>query len=285
MSNTKVNLFIVGAAKSGTSSLYFNLQEHPNVFLPKLKELHYFSYPNVKNTYYKVPIITNIEKYSSYFNMAKTEKYLADFSPSYLFYEEAAKRIHEYNPSSKIIIVLRNPIERAISHYLMDVKLGYQNKELIDILINKDEFKGYWKEYIEIGLYSEQIKTYLHYFGHENVKILLFEDMRDNVDNFMNDVFNFLNITHIECKDKDKRYNSFGKPKIKSIFYLRNIKLIRNLLNIIPTGIKEKIRELLIDTNVKKPLMLEERKILSKIFENDIQKTISILNLNQEKWI
>jgi Sulfotransferase family len=115
------DFFVVGAAKSGTTSLYHYLDQHPDVYMPRNKEPHYFS---------RVPPfpgrgshpVTSEEEYLDLFKLWNKESVAGEASPSYLWDEKAPYRIKETVPQAKIIAILRHPVERAYSHYLMDVK-------------------------------------------------------------------------------------------------------------------------------------------------------------------
>ena len=134
MQDSRPNFFMVGAPKTGTSSFFNYLSEHPDIFLPAVKELHYFSYPEVSDTYYDIPFVTSESEYLRLFDGRRNEKMAGDLSPSYLFQSRAAERILRFQPDARIIISLRNPIKRAISHYLMDVRLGYQDRPLAEFM-------------------------------------------------------------------------------------------------------------------------------------------------------
>ena len=120
----KVNLFIVGAAKSGTTSLQRYLKLSKNVFVPRIKEPHYFADVYIKDKRelfnihdkrdYHSKIVNSLKDYNSLYIDAEQYLYKVDASPSYLYDNEASTRIYKYNPDAKIIICLRHPIERAI---------------------------------------------------------------------------------------------------------------------------------------------------------------------------
>ena len=122
----KVDFFIVGAPKAGTTSLYHYLNEHPEISMSSQKEPDYFSDADIQNEgmYYGKNRIDTIKKYHSLFDDNSESKLKGEASVSYLFYKNVPQKIKAYNPDSKIIIMLRNPIERAFSHYLMDYRLG-----------------------------------------------------------------------------------------------------------------------------------------------------------------
>jgi hypothetical protein len=196
------NFFIVGAANSGTSSLYNYLKQHPQVYLPALKEPHYFSQinPSHRQRYLRT-IIRDEAAYLRLFRRAKGYKAIGEASPSYLWKADAPHRIHRAIPDAKIIILLRDPVERAYSHYLMDVREGLQNLPFPKALQedwNRPE-KGWSVSqlYVELGLYAEQVRRYLNVFGSEQVLILTFEDLTKSALNgksVVADVLRFLGL-------------------------------------------------------------------------------------------
>ena len=113
----KVDFFIVGAPKAGTTSLYHYLNQHPAIEMSRIKEPNFFSSKSLKEsgTYYRSIIVDNQEDYHSLFNLGNEGVLFGDASVSYLFYNDVANKIKNYNHLAKIIIVLRNPIERAFS--------------------------------------------------------------------------------------------------------------------------------------------------------------------------
>ena len=139
----KVDFFIVGAPKSGTTSLYHYLASHPDIFMSSKKEPNYFSKSEIKQQelYYPIDELDSFSDYKILFSGSKEGQILGESSVSYLFYPEVASKLHEHNSSAKIIILLRNPIERAFSHYLMDFRLGLVNESFESIIqknINHD---------------------------------------------------------------------------------------------------------------------------------------------------
>lgn len=180
------NFYIVGAAKSGTTSLYAYLSKHPEVFLPKQKELHYFSYDDLKQRASGPGDRQVISKLCSterdYLRMYEgSDGFLAvgDVSPSYLFHTNAAARIRSVANNPKIVIILRNPADKAYSQYLHLKRNGRERLSFEAALRNEQQraAKG-WGDmflYVSSGMYYSQVKTYLDVFGSNNVLIMLFE--------------------------------------------------------------------------------------------------------------
>jgi hypothetical protein len=194
------NFFIVGAANSGTTSLYRYLKQHSDVFMPALKEPHYFAQVNPAHEQrYLRTIIRDEAAYLRLFRKAEGYKAIGEASPSYLWDVKAPERIGSVIPDAKIIILLRDPVERAYSHYLMDVREGLQELPFRHAL-QKDwnRTKKGWSVsqlYVELGLYAEQVRRYLEVFGPEQTLILMFEDLTNSALNgksVVGDVLRFL---------------------------------------------------------------------------------------------
>lgn len=151
------NFFIVGAPKAGTTWLYWNLRQHPDVFLPHVKEPHFFSRvkPNPAKGYI-FRETTSVNDYLALYQRAERFKALGDASPSYLVTEAAAVRIREQLPDARIIILLRDPIERTFSQYLMDVRDGVQDLSLFEAILSDHQIErkgwGISRMYVEDSL-------------------------------------------------------------------------------------------------------------------------------------
>jgi hypothetical protein len=172
------NFFIVGAAKAGTTSLYRYLAQHPNIYMPKVKEPHWFS--RVKNPGDAGRITTEAD-YLRLFQGWRGEKAVGEASPSYLWESKAPYRIKERLPEAKIIILLRNPVDRAFSHYLMDVRDCIQQRPFYEAIMtdygSQPKRWGISHLYVELGEYHEQMLRYLDCFGRERVLTLFFEEV------------------------------------------------------------------------------------------------------------
>lgn len=236
------NFFIVGAPKSGTTSLYHYLDHHPEVFMSPVKEPNYFSYEDTvqQNLYYKERGIGNLADYEKLFESVNGQKVIGEASVSYLFYENVPSRVSEKIPNAKILILLRNPVDRAFSHYFMDYKLRYINTSFEEVLYKKNKHVNqplYYQQYIELGMYFSQVKRYLDAFGQNQVKIYIYEDLVNDVESLIKDLYTFLEIDLAYTSDLEKKYNSFEAPRnglirlIYSIGWLR-----RGIKKIVPQG-------------------------------------------------
>lgn len=249
----KPNLFIVGSAKSGTSSLWQHLKNHPDVFMPIdeiNKEPAYFSNKKTKwNSY---------QKYLDLFKDASDQhKWLGEASTAYLTDPCSAKRIYEYDSNVKIIILLRNPSTRAYSLYNWMVQDGYEYVETFEkaLKLEKQRIKinipNYFEpeyyynyHYFSSGLYFEQIKRYHNLFK-DRLLIIKFENYIQNFEYEFTRICDFLDIKSIHTKEVylNKSIRVLYPPlqfllRKLTNYYLANCKVkvhqetIRNTLNI-----------------------------------------------------
>ena len=286
----KVDFFIVGAPKAGTTSLYHYLSEHPQVEMSSQKEPDYFSDKaiNEQGMYYGKNRVNTLDKYESLFVQKESVVY-GEASVSYLFYENVAEDIKKYNPNAKIIIMLRNPIERAFSHYLMDYRLGLISDSFENVLAKISKHKNahlFYQQYIEVSKYAKQIQRYLDFFKKENILFIDYEDFKKNVSKTVDQVYNFLNISTEFVADINTKHNTFIMPKNKIIRLIYSFVFLRKILTFLfPVYLVKNIRVLLFKSDKKPELLKETRSLLSIIFNDDIKKMEEVLAKNYSKWI
>lgn len=287
----KVDFFIVGAPKAGTTSLYHYLHEHPQVEMSLQKEPNYFSFKAIQSQglYYKKNRIDTQKKYNGLFNFHKRDVIFGEGSVSYLFYPTVAQDIKEYNPSAKIIIMLRNPIDRAFSHYLMDYRLGLVSNSFEDIINKKSKHKYahlFYQQYIQAGKYTAQIKRYFDVFDKENILLIDYEEFKSDVIGTVASVYTFLNVSAEFTANVGRKHNTFIMPKNKLVRCVYSFLVLRNIfVFIFPKNIVRTIRSMLFEQD-KKPRLLEEtRAQLKQYFSNDVRLLGSLIGKDYSKWI
>jgi hypothetical protein len=292
----KPNFFIVGAAKSGTTSLWMYLKQHPNIFMPEtinLKEPSYFC-----NLYG----IKDYSKYLSIFEKAKGVKAIGEASTPYLSSPESANWIKQEYPLSKIIIILRNPVKRAYSLYNWMISEGYEwifpfekALEIEENRLKDTTFKynnpQYFYNYLyfQSGLYSEQLKRYLDLFPKEQIRIYLFEDLKRDSLGLMREIYDFLGVDSSFTPNNNAIFNAGKVPRsVKLQFFIKQ-KLPKYLCKIHFPKYK-KIQEIILDANCIQNqnqsgnLRAETKKDLQQCYKEDIEKTEKLINRNLEKW-
>lgn len=208
------DFIIIGAQKSGTTSLYTYLSKHPAIVPPTTKEIQYFNggLNPAKNHYKK-----GVPWYQAHFpcRFLNRNKLTFEASPVYLFHPEVPKRIYQFNPNIRLVALLRDPVERAISQYFMNLRKGFDNRQLMQALeeedklmeehfkyrtFNKRDFTLYSYKYR--GRYADQIRNYLQYFTLDQIHVLNSEELFTKPIKSIKEIFEFLGLkTNINLKD------------------------------------------------------------------------------------
>lgn len=198
----KPNFLIVGAAKSGTTALYKYLKEHPEIFMSSIKETHFFA-KKYKNLPFEGPYDDgfgsntlqdlSLKEYYKLFDNASKYKMVGEVSPDYLYYNDCAQDIKKHLGDIKIIIILRNPIERAFSAYSHLLRDGKEDLSFKQGL-KKENYRmkknwDYIYHYKNVGLYFEQVKKYLEEFS--DVKVILYNDFKSNNSQIVKGIYQF----------------------------------------------------------------------------------------------
>ena len=287
----KVDFFIVGAPKAGTTSLYHYFNEHPEIEMSTKKEPDYFSDEaiNQQGMYYGEHRIDTLEKYEALFPDDATDKKLGEASVSYLFYPNVAGDIYKYNPDAKIIIMLRNPVDRAFSHYLMDYRLGLVSDSFEDI-VTKQSSSGKatlcCQQYIEISAYAQQIKRYFEVFDTANILVIDYAEFKKNAQGIVKKGYDFLEVDNAFVADVNKKHNTYTMPNNEAIRKVYSLAYLRKALNILlPKLLTKKIRALFFKTDKKPTLSNPTRTQLKTFFKNDVAELSKILATDFSKWI
>ena len=170
----------LGAQKAGTSWIYSCLYEHPQICMP-MKEIHFFSRQRNWTKGY--------DWYESVFGECPVSQTVGEFSTSYLAESSVAERIHQRYPYVKLIASLRNPLNRAYSNYINDIKAGTVRQD-----IAFEEALETHPEYIEQGRYASQLEYYLQHFGREQLLVLVYEDSLSEPLAFIQRIYRFLEV-------------------------------------------------------------------------------------------
>lgn len=209
---TLPNFLIIGAQKAGTSTLHHNLSKHPNVLASKRKELHFFD-DNFG--------IKTLDNYKKQFKNHVDQKVIFESTPSYMIYPGAADKIREVLGDVKIAIILRHPVDRMHSHYLHEIKLGWEHYDF-EVALEKSESRRqadpfiYYRHYnyIQRSLYGAQLRKIRGLFS--AVHILRFEDMVSSPLDELASLCDFLGIdriTHVDAEIK----NEAKVPRFKGL--------------------------------------------------------------------
>lgn len=183
----------LGTQKGGTTTLYELLNKHPQIYLPECKEVHYFD----------INYHESLEWYASHFIDVKEDELCGEITPYYLFHHKAAKRIHELLPNAKLIILLRDPVERTLSHIFHAQRRGFETLNLEkSIQAEEKRLKSRGQDsmqkhsYVARSKYLEQIDRYEILFPKKNILIQKSETLFNEPNRVWEKVLNFLNLDY-----------------------------------------------------------------------------------------
>jgi hypothetical protein len=281
------NFFIVGAAKCGTTSLYAYLKQHPQVYMSPMKEPHFFSPVAERNGPQRfVDVVTDRDAYLALFEGAAGYPAVGEASTSYLGFEETADVIREQVPDARIIILLRDPIERAYSHYLMAVRNGLQNLPFHEVILREREdprvgWGPAWHRYTM--LYYPGVKRYLDAFGGERVLVLLTEDLKRDPRGVTRQAVEFLGLDPAPVEDLDlvEEHNPYRAPRnrlAQSVMASDAVRFVAKEVLRVPKPMLWFLREQVLFRRREKPVLeAHSLGVLREIHEGDIAKLEDLL--------
>ena len=268
------NLFCIGSPKSGTTTLFKILCQHSQIHTPKFKEPFFFNNSNYQN---------GIDWYANtYYDDIKNEKWILDFTPSYLYSDEALFRINEYSKGKdlKFIVMLRNPVERAYSHYLHTLRDGLEDLDFNDaIQAESERLLNYENNllsqlkysYVYQSLYHKHLSKYFESFGRNNFFVINYDSQLLDKSEFklmISDLQNFLEIK-IENLNIEIKENSASESRFK---------FLQTLVN--SNGLHKRLARLLFRSKLNRQILvnklrkLNEKKIVKKDVEAEFKKNL-----------
>ncbi len=279
------DFFIVGAQRSGTTSLYEYLRQHPALYLSPRKETHYFAHDRVQVDADQV--VRSEAEYLKLFDDAGQGTLLGEASPSYLWHPEAAQRIMACQPHAKIIASLRDPIARAFSQYRMDLADGLAPISFHD-LIERDYYQGEkmygtGRLYIELGKYAEQIKRYLDLFGAARVLVIRFDDLTAEPQTVLAKIASFLGIDPAPFAQVDTNiaHNRNAIPQnTLALRFLPHRSLRRFYRTLMPAGIRRNLRERVFDSTVTQELDADSKTFLRQLYAPQMSELESLCRIS-----
>jgi hypothetical protein len=279
----QLNHIIIGAGRSGTTSLVAYLKQHPKINFSKIKEVTYFS------------VLNHYQRGTSFLHsFYENGNGLLSTSDTYLLMDKnAPKRIYEYNPNIKITVILREPAARTYSNYHFSVNHGYIDKSLSlvdsqkledEVLINGDIVKQNNHCSFYGSLYHAHLKNWLKYFKREQLFICTTSQLKDNPQQLMDDYFQFLGLNKIEMKEILAQNKAAGvKNKTLNNFLVNREHWLRKLISkplqisflrkvVLNSNVVEKIKNTNKEELVYQEMNPEERIFCANYFSEDLQR-------------
>jgi hypothetical protein len=307
---TLPTFLIIGAARSGTTSLWNYLKQHPQIYLSPLKHTRFFAHedlsfrgPGPKDV--RKPwsremgtreIVTDVESYRALFSGVTNETAVGEASHSYLYSPKAPERIRHCLPNARLIAVLRNPIERAYSHYCYLLQNGREPLTDFAQALREEEGRvldGWWPDfyYTRLGFYYSQLKRYFDLFEPQQIRIYLYEDLDSRTTEVLQDIFRFLEVDDSFTPDVSVRYNAAGSAKSKALQRtLLELSLVRPFVE---PFLSERRRKQVLHAasqlkkrNLNKPEISHEvRQYLLETYREDISKLQPLIQRDLSAWL
>lgn len=299
---TLPNFLIFGVQKAGTTSIYKYLRQHPQVFMSPLKETEFMGRkPEIQEqaaagadlrTKGGRKKIVTIDDYRELFEGVQDELAIGEASPNYLFsHERSVPAIQRYVPEAKLIAILRNPVERAYSDYLMHVRQAIGNPRPLAEQVKE---KGESSHTLLKGRYYEGVKHYLDVFDSQQVKIFLYDELRQDSPGLMRQIFEFIGVDSSFAVDTEKRQQTAEVPKNKTVNQLLRTNnplrsMARGVLRMaLPEEKRQKLRSRLITANSQgkegMPLTAGDRQLLENYYREDVMRLQDLLGRDLSTW-
>ncbi len=282
------NFLVIGAEKAGTTWLHKALGMHPEIFLPETKEIHFFnrydSNLHVRDNYNKL----GIAWYERFFANAN-QKAIGEITPMYLCDDAAPERIAATLKNPKLIISLREPGERAFSHFKMAKAKGHVEGSFEEAIEKEDA------RFLSRGLYGAQIGRYLKLFSREQIKIIFFEDIAEQPIGTLQDLSKFLMVDPAFYSDSliieaENTASGFASPWL----YNNGVKLARSMREskalwpIVSTlkrlGITDSVKSLNRRSEKSGPMLPGTREYLTRYFAKDLESLETLAALPLARW-
>jgi hypothetical protein len=310
------NFFIAGAPKAGTTSFYHHLDSHPQIYMSPIKEPSYFaSELRIENfspewqlqfrsenaalqKYLRGPMTTKRfggpvvewEDYLKLFRNVRDEIAIGEASVSYLWSETAARNIASRIPDAKIILVLRNPVDRAFSQYLQAVSSGlmrasFREQSAAGIRTRLKQF-GVLNPFLEFGMYYQQVKRYLDLFPREHVLIHIYEEMRGNSEEAMARTFRFLGVGAGLALKSPVRFMEPRVPRMMMLGHgLKKFGIWQKAGRIVPDSLRPALRKAVNRPRASLKISPEDRAYLQSHYREDIIRLEGLLQRKLSFWL
>jgi hypothetical protein len=295
------NFLVLGAAKAGTTSLWNYLHQHPQIFLAPVKEPRFFAYAEESFRFtgpgddkWNRDIVSHWEDYQVLFQTAGSFRAVGESSNVYLYMAaKAAPRIAARLPRAKLFAVLRQPVDRAYSHFLMMRREGREPIADFRQALHEEERRlaSGWSPdwaYMRRGLYADSIQAYLDLFPRNQIHFYLHDDFLANPLRLLAEMFAVLGVDRF-VPDLAQKHNVAAAPRSRRLaFVLHNRNPLSRLLRwFLPMSLRVSINRALRSANMTppEPLSAEVRDQLLPMFQEDIERTAALIGRDLSPWL
>ncbi|MCU0527096.1 MAG: sulfotransferase domain-containing protein [Elainella sp. Prado103] len=268
------NFIIAGAPKSATSTLYEYLKQHPDIFMSPVKEPFFFDFNFERG----------IEYYAKFFEKYNGETAIGEATVWYMSWAAVPERIYQTIPDVKLIFILRDPVERAFSNYLMDLRSGhYTPKQTFGYVIrNEGKVSGIDRRIVSGGFYYRHVKRFEQYFSRKNMLFIVYDDFKSNIREVEKSVYRFLEV--------DDSFAAESPPNKMVGEYIRHQELLIHCSASFPPfnycwSRSRHFRQIFLNKSSQRNLINSvDRKYLLDVYLEENQRLAEYLNVNLDAW-
>lgn len=294
------DFLVIGAARAGTTALHGFLRQHPGIFMPARKEPNFFAYEGEElacegpGADYINNSIVDPAAYAALFTGAPAEARLGEASPLYLYSERAPGRIKHHIPGAKMIVILRNPVDQAYSHFMYATKQCIENVSDFDkaLTLEATRLDQGWQPlfgYSQFPRYGEQLARYFELFPKDQFLIKRYEDYQADPDAFLRAVYDFIGVDPEFVPSMDDKVNAGGVPKNQAFqdFLMKPNPVTKAVGLVVPQQTRLKIRDWMARKNMNAPdtLSSDARSILLERLSDDIRALEKLLDWDLSDWM
>jgi hypothetical protein len=300
VASTVPNFVIAGAARAGTTALSEVVRRHPQAFLTEPKEPHYFAFagrqvaftgPGDAQTINRVAV-TDEDDYLALYPHEHEYTALGDGSVSTLYYfEHAIPQVRRINPDMRVVIILRDPVERAYSSFQYLRVRGFEPETDFRAALEAEPQRraAGWHHlwhYVEMGRYAEQVAAFVDAFGRHRVHVLFYDDLQQRPEAVTADLYRFLSLPPLPQPRELPRVNVSGRPKYErvqqAIVWAGQREILRSgLKRVVPFSVRERVRSAVL---ARDELDEETRTLLRPRFEDDNRALAAVLGRPLPAW-
>lgn len=304
--STWPNFIVIGAGKSGTTSLYEYFNQHPEIFMSQVKETNFFALQgetvkqkddSPEQTHHYPWSITDEADYKALFDDVSTEKAIGEVSPMYLYNEKAAQAIKASIPDVKLIAILRQPAERLYSRYMHLVREGREPSTSFKDALDRNSIWWRRNDLVTEGFYGQCIKRYLDVFPSYQIKVVLYEDFRNKQQETLSEIYEFLGVSQRNITRSTVEQNKSGRIKNQFLNQLigQNSQIISGVRKTMPNvlnrlknnqltnGLLTKMR----NSNLEKTPLDKtlKKEITASIYREDILLLEQLIGKDLQHWL
>ncbi len=302
---TQPNFFFIGGMRCGSTSLNLMLEQHPDIYMSPVKETYYYVAEALRSMESPSPedisFLKNYEQtgkyktnetYQSLFRDVDDEKIVGE-SSHYIYHPRAAAAIFKHCPDARILVCLRNPVDRFFSEYLYHLRRGTETGCFADYVaryangyLNGDISDKVLVPKLNKGLQAELLEPWIAQFGRDRVKLVLFDDFNRAPRKTMADVFNWLQIDDRFAVQKIHAQRG-GAAKAKWVTKAINSKngLLKSVKSFLPKHTRVKMRSWVFSKTLERPeLEAETHNLLVQFYQDDVEKLSGIVDQDLSAW-